>query len=436
MSTRRFLAVGGLTVAAAAMLLPDTAVATHPSPIDSAFGTSHVCGALGVDLVACTAIRLDDPSTWQGRHVLPRTTDSGSLAASNKFTGYSATDLQSAYGLTVASASQGTGKTVVIVDAFDDPNAASDLAVYRSTEGLPGLCGTPYSGTSCVGSFKKLSETGGTTYPKGNNGWASEISLDLDMVSAICPQCNIVLVEATTASVANMGTAENEAVRAGALVISNSWGQQEIPAEKTWDSAYFDHPGVTIVASSGDNAFGHSAPGVSYPASSPLVTAVGGTSLTNSGTPSAPNWSEAAWNGAVSGCSKYEPAPSWQFPTRWCTRRTVADASAVADSHTGVAVYDTYKQPGWGVYGGTSVAAPIIASVYALAGGATNPSALYAPAPALREVTTGSNAACGTYLCNAADSLWRSYTFKGHIYNPTWYNGPTGNGTPQGVGSF
>jgi subtilase family serine protease len=320
--------------------------------------------------------------------------------------GYNPADLQSAYKL--PSATAGSGQTVAIVDAYNDPRAESDLGVYRSQFGLPAC-------TTANGCFKKVDQNGGTSYPRGNTGWAEEISLDLDMVSAICPNCHILLVEAKTNSFANLATAVNTAARLGANAISNSYGGSEYSNEVT-DQSNFNHPGVAITASSGDNGYG-----VEFPAASQYVTAVGGTSLTRSG--NSRGWSETAWSGAGSGCSAYISKPSWQRDSG-CSRRTVADVSAVADPNTGVSVYDTYNTSGWLVFGGTSVASPIIASVYALAGNEgsiTYGSYPYSHTSSLFDVTSGSNGSCGgSYLCTAT----------------TGYDGPTGLGTPNGSGGF
>jgi len=181
--------------------------------------------------------------------------------------------LQSAYN--APSATNGVGQTVAIVDAYDAVHAESDLAAYRSHFGLSAC-------TTANGCFRKVNQTGGSTYPAADASWAQEISLDLDMVSALCPNCHILLVEATSASMGNLGTAVNTAVSLGANVVSNSYGGSDSSLDATFDSAYYNHPGVAIVASSGDNGFG-----VSYPASSPYVVAVGGTHLvqaTNTGT--------------------------------------------------------------------------------------------------------------------------------------------------------
>ena len=189
-----------------------------------------------------------------------------------------------------------------------------------------------------------------------NTGWAEEISLDVDMVSAACPYCHILLVEATNNSLINLLTAVNTAAALHANAISNSWDAGEFSTESSYDG-YFNHPGIPITVSSGDSGFG-----AEWPATSPNVTAVGGTSLVRDG--STRGWSESVWSGAGSGCSAYEAKPAFQTDTG-CTKRTAADVSAVADPNTGVATYDSYGEPGWLVFGGTSVAAPIVASVYA-----------------------------------------------------------------------
>jgi hypothetical protein len=307
---------------------------------------------------------------------------------------------------------------VAIVDAYDDPNAESDLATYRSRYGVS-PCTT---GNGC---FRKVNQSGGSSYPSPNAGWAVEISLDLDMVSAACPNCHLLLVEATTNSDSNLFTAENEAAALRATEISNSWGGEEFSGE-TSDDSYFNHYGVPIMASAGD--FGY---GVEYPAASRYVTAVGGTSLSRAS--NSRGWSETAWSGTGSGCSAYEPKPAWQTDTG-CANRTNADVAAVADPETPVSIADSYKlpsefprpEPGWTLVGGTSVASPLIAGTMALAnlytrsfGGA---GAFYAEAAqngtgALDDVTSGSNGTCGNYLCNAGAG----------------YDGPTGLGTPDGA---
>ncbi|GAC1652149.1 MAG: hypothetical protein NVS4B3_13950 [Gemmatimonadaceae bacterium] len=341
-------------------------------------------------------------------HSLVRVDNSGQPLATTSPTGYVPADLQAAYVL--PSGTAGSGQTIAIVDAYDDPNAESDLAVYRSQFGLPPC-------TTSNGCFRKIDQNGGTKYPRGNGGWGQEISLDLDMASAICPNCHILLVEASSNSFADLATAVDQAAKQGANVISNSYGGGEY-ANEVNDQSHYNHPGTAITVSSGDNGYG-----VQFPAASQYVTAVGGTSLTRD--VSTRGWGETAWSGAGSGCSAYVSKPSWQTDPG-CSRRTVADVSAVADPNTGVAVYDTYRQSGgggWLVFGGTSVAAPIIGSVYALAGNAnsvTYGSYPYSHTGSLFDIVSGSNGTCGTYLCNAQ----------------VGFDGPTGNGTPNGTAAF
>jgi subtilase family serine protease len=337
------------------------------------------------------------------------------VCTSNPGGGYTPCNLISAYAL--PSASAGAGQTVAIVDAYDDPNAESDLNTYRAQWGLSPC-------TTANGCFRKVNQSGGTSYPAANGGWAQEISLDLDMVSAICPNCHILLVESNSAFMSDLGSAVNEAAALGANVISNSYGGGDSSSDSSYDASYFNHPGVVITASTGDSGYG-----VQYPAASQYVTAVGGTSLTTAS--NSRGWSETAWNGAGSGCSSYETQPSWQSAvsniTANCAGRAVADVSAVADPNTGVDVYDSYAYQGlsgWLVFGGTSVSAPIVGSVYALAGNAgsvTFGSYPYSHTSALNDVTSGSNGACGgTDLCTAGAG----------------WDGPTGLGTPNGVGAF
>jgi len=344
-------------------------------------------------------------------HALVKVDQQGNPHRTSGPRGYNPADLQQAYGLTAAALSNGSGQTIAIVDAFDDPNAESDLAVYRAQFGLPAC-------TTANGCFRKVDQRGGTSYPRADKGWAQEISLDLDMVSAICPNCKILLVEADSNSFANLAAAVDTAASPslGANAISNSYGGSEYAGEVS-DEAHFNHPGVAITVSSGDSGYG-----AEFPAASQYVTAVGGTTLRLSNGV----FSETAWSGAGSGCSQFISKPSWQTDTG-CSRRTVADVSAVADPSTGVSVYDTFRIPGgggWLVFGGTSVSAPIIAAVYGLAGNESSinyGSYSYSHTSALNDVTSGSNGNCGgTYLCTAGSG----------------YDGPTGNGTPNGTDGF
>lgn len=313
-------------------------------------------------------------------------------------------------GYALPSTTNGKGQTIAIVDAYNDPNIEADLGVYDTHYGLP-TC------TTANGCFKKVNQTGGTSYPPSNAGWALEISLDVEIVHAACPNCKILLVEATSNSFSNLLAAENYAV-AHANVVSNSWGGGESSAEISLDS-HFNHIGHPITFSSGDGGYG-----VEYPASSQYVTAVGGTTLNLNSNNTYK--SESVWNGAGSGCSAYEPKPTWQKDTG-CIRRTSVDVAADANPSTGAAVYDSvlYQgQKGWFQVGGTSLASPLIASAYALAGNAASTvdgSYPYSHGSSLHDVTSGTNGSCGgSYLCTGK----------------TGYDGPTGRGTPKGVGGF
>lgn len=398
-------AVAGLVVSGAALAAPTAGAAT--SPAAHRLTTARSCAVSNrPDVMACSALKVTAGAETLAHSTVPAASGVNPAATPS---GYGPSDLHSAYALPTAG---GSGATVAIVDAYDDPSAESNLATYRSTYGLTAC-------TTANGCFRKVGQSGTGSLPAANAGWAEEISLDLDMVSAICPQCHILLVEASSASMANLGQAVNTAVALGAKYVSNSYGGGESSADTSYDSSYFNHPGVAITVSSGDSSYG-----VEYPAASRYVTAVGGTALRRA-TGTTRGWSETAWTGAGSGCSRYDAKPSWQKDTG-CSRRTVADVSAVADPSTGVAVYDTYGgDPGWEVFGGTSVSSPIIAAVYALAGtpssGSTPASFPYAHTGALFDVTSGSNGSCGgSYLCTAGPG----------------YDGPTGLGTPNGTAAF
>jgi hypothetical protein len=338
-----------------------------------------------------------------------------SPAAAPTGDGYGPSSLQSAYRL--PSSTAGSGQTVAVVDAYDDPDAASDLAAYRTAWGLP-ACGT--------GCFSKVNQNGAASpLPAAarTSGWDVEEALDVDMVSAICPKCHIILVEASNASTADLGTGVNSAVKLGADFVSNSYGGSESAQDPTYDAEYYNHPGVAITASAGDD--GH---GVSYPAASRYVTAVGGTSLTTAS--NARGWAESVWGsssggeGSGSGCSADDAKPAWQTDTG-CARRTDNDVAADANPNTGVAIYDTYSEGGWLEVGGTSASSPIIASTFALAGtpsAGTYPSSyIYQHTGSLFDVTSGADGTCSpAYLCTGE----------------VGYDGPTGWGTPDGVTAF
>jgi len=315
--------------------------------------------------------------------------------------GFGPADLQSAYELPTSG---GAGRIVAAVDAYDDPTAEADLAVYRSTFGLPPC-------TTANGCFQKVNETGATApLPSSNSGWAGEISLDLDMISAGCPDCKILLVEVNSATNADLGAGVNTAAKLGASAISNSYGGPESASDPSTSSTYYAHAGILVTASAGDSGYG-----AAFPATSPAVLAVGGTSLTKAS--NSRGWSETAWNDGGSGCSAYEAKPSWQTDAS-CSKRMEADVSSVSDPNTGLAVYQTTGAKGWSVYGGTSAASPLVASVFTLLGlTGQGPGYVYSHTSDFHDVTSGSNGSCGgTYFCTAG----------------TGYDGPTGWGTPDG----
>jgi hypothetical protein len=375
----------------------------------STSGDSAVCPAAAAGHVRCLAVVASRSAAPAGA-VASRSAAPAGLARA---------DLLSAYKLPDTG---GAGRTVAIVDAHDDPTAEADLAVYRATYGLPAC-------TTANGCFTKLNEHGRTSplppYDPSDD-WSIEVSLDLDMVSAVCPLCHITLVESDDTDTASMGTAERAATGSGAVAVSNSWGGDESSADIAFDSA-FSHAGVAVTASSGDNGFEQA----SWPASLSTVVAVGGTTLKKAvavdGTTlkkagNARGWTETAWSGSGSGCSAYTAKPDWQHDAH-CPMRTAADVAAVADPKTGLAVY---VQGSWGVVGGTSASSPIVVAMIALAGNSASMGTaryVYQHAGALFDVTSGSNAnwdCGGDYLCTAG---------KG-------YDGPTGLGTPDGLGAL
>ncbi len=332
--------------------------------------------------------------------------------------GYSPASLRSAYKVAGAARTKGGGETVAIVDAYRDPNAASDLARYRSHYRLP-ACTTS---TRCLRIVNSRGKPG--PLPAANADWSIEESLDLDMVSAICPRCHIVLVEANNADLPALATAEDAAVAMGARFVSNSWGGGEFTGEQAYDK-YFNHPGVAITFAAGDSGYG-----TAYPADIQYVTAVGGTTLRRAA--NRRGWSETAWSGTGSGCSALAAKAPWQTADDsapdGCLNRTGNDVAADANPNTGASVYDSYRTGGtWLEVGGTSEATPVIASVYALAGTPvpdTYPAQYpYQHPSRLFDIVSGSNGTCDAdqqYLCNAMPG----------------YDGPTGLGTPDGTAAF
>jgi subtilase family serine protease len=341
--------------------------------------------------------------------------------------GYGPSTFQAAYGLTAASAADGSGTTVAVVDAYNDPTAASDLATYRSAAGLPALTAGQFTVYNQNGATSPLPATAPT-----DDDWTLEESLDVDMVSAICPLCKIDLVEATNDSGTGLYVAEESAATTlGAHYISNSWGGSESSTDLTYDTEYFGVSGVVYTASAGDSAYSG---GVIYPSTSPHVVGVGGTSLSTAS--NSRGYTESVWEtssseGTGSGCSSNEPQPSWQAAVSVikaaCSFKTDNDVAADADPNTGAAVYDTTNgNGGWNEVGGTSESSPMIAAVFALAGnngngGENAADSIYTHTGNLYDVTSGSNGSCSpSILCTAA----------------TGWDGPTGWGTPDGLTAF
>jgi len=359
-------------------------------------------------------------------------------------------DLQAAYGLTSASTSNGAGETVAIVDAFGDSHIASDLAAYRTQWNLP-ACN---SGTG-AGCLTVLNQNGVTsplpadpdpTIP-ADFSWEDETALDVEMVSAICPNCHIDLFQANSANTPDLGTAENSAAKVDKFV-SNSWGGVDFPGEAVYDSLYFNHPGVVTAFASGD--FGY---GPSYPAASGLVTSVGGTYLSSSS--NARGYSEAAWTGTGSqadgtgasegvGCSSGEGQPSWQTGTEaaaLCQNRMQNDVSAVANAQFGIDIYSSsgdcntngaFDTPNDCRVEGTSVSTPLITSVYALAG---NQSANTYPSSYLYQSGHAANASDFNDVTSGQVSTCESTQIQ-RCRAVAGYDGPTGWGSPNGVGAF
>jgi hypothetical protein len=391
-----------------------------PRGVPASGGATQVCPTPArPGQMACMALVPSHPASEAGGAAPDAGPPSGA---------YAPADLLSAYDLAAAAASVPDGaagaRTVAVVDAFNDPRAAHDLARYRARYGLP-RCATRGS-SPCL---RIVNASGGSRLPgiDQSGDWEFEESVDVDMVSAICPRCHILLVEANSDSITDLVAAEGYASgHAGA--VSNSWGSgAEFTGENAFDSR-FDRPGVAIVAAAGDSGYG-----TQYPAASQFVTAAGGTTLI--GATATSRGTQTAWSGTGSGCSSLEPEPAWQsgIVPGGCQNRTETDVSAVADPGTPVAIYDTAAatvpgiSSGWNEAGGTSVATPIVAAAYALAGkpaAGTYPASYpYLNRAGFTDVTSGSNGNCEAgrrYLCRAGPG----------------YDGPTGLGTPDGTGGF
>jgi subtilase family serine protease len=371
---------------------------------------AHHC--LGYSLTQSGLKRMKDESTlglrrgYGGNHDLRKF--GGNVVNDFLPAGYGPRDLLKAYGITASA--NGGGRIVALVESGDAPTLDNDLSVYRAQFGLP-----PCSIAN--GCLRKIAQDGSANLPANDPNWAGETQLDADMVSAMCPSCRILVVEASNEGV-GLDIAENAAAQSGAFAISNSWGG----AENSSEASYFNHPGIVITASSGDNGYRG---GPQSPSDYSTVIAVGGTTLQPAD--NARGWSESIWSETSGGCSAVIAKPAWQTDSG-CSMRTVSDISFDADPATGVAMYDGNKNDagsgpvGWRVAGGTSVGAPAIAALFTLANiSVSDASQLYATSSALNDIVSGSTGTCSVAnLCNGA----------------VGYSAPGGNGTPNGLSSL
>ncbi len=322
-------------------------------------------------------------------HALVVTDGVGNPNATTSPTGLSPAMIKSAYNFPTSST--GAGMTIAIVDAYDDPTAESDLGAFSSQFGLPAC-------TTANLCFSKVNQTGGTSYPRKDSGWALEISLDIQWAHAIAPGAKILLVEASSNSFANLLAAEDYA-KTQAQYVSNSWGGSEFSGESSYDS-HFVESGVSFFVSSGDSGLP-----AQYPSASPKVISVGGTTLhfDSSGGFS----SETGWSGSGGGCSAYETATSAQsgfspsdghgYAQVNCGgKRATPDVSLDADPASGVSVYDTTRyqgQSGWFKVGGTSASSPMWAGRSAVAGAIVDSTYVYGNSINYRDITIGNNGA-------------------------------------------
>ena len=322
--------------------------------------------------------------------------------------GLSPADLISAYHLNTALA---PNATIAIVDAYNYPNAEADLAAYRAKFGLPAC-------TAASGCFRKVNQNG-TASPlpasaPANDDWTVEAALDLDMASAACPHCKLILIEANDDHGTGLLISNSTAAGLGATVISNSWGGNETAGVSLLEP-YFHHTGIATFASSGDHGYNSSGAGPQYPSTSAYVISVGGTTLSKA-PGSTRGWTETAWSLGGSSCSNWIAKPSYQTSTA-CAKHAASDIAAVGNPSTGVAVYNGGKG-GWVVVGGTSASSPFVAGVYALYGlGATTPAWIYAHTNYFYDVTSGKNGTCMNVMCNAT----------------VGWDALTGIGTPNGA---
>ncbi|MFN2543808.1 MAG: peptidase S8 [Actinomycetota bacterium] len=396
-------------------LLPLAALSWEPAAgaVNAHANYRAVCGPASGAQARCGALVVTDSQ--------------GNPLATRGPSGYGPDQFHGAYSLPTAAPAP---QTIGIVDAYDWPTAKADLDKYDVQFGLPAF--PSCSSTITTACFQKVNQDGlASPLPPANASWAQETAMDVEVAHAICQNCRILLVEANTAGFADLAAAENRAVLLGANTVSNSYGGGDWVIDLTPYQAAYDHQGVAIVASTGDN--GYMSSGAVFPSSLPTVVAAGGTSLLVNADNS--YRSESVWSGAGSGCSARFQAAAWQTSLgNWSavgcgTARATADVAADADPATGAAVYDSTKYKssvGWLTMGGTSLSSPIIAGVYALAANAVSqpyPASLaYANTSGLRDVTAGANSTTcgGRAICQAGAG----------------YDGPTGLGTPNGTSSF
>jgi hypothetical protein len=438
---RRAIATCVIALACATLLASGSSVAQAAG--GAGFRVERVCRAARHGRAACLAMKLVPASLGAGElqanaERQSREAASGARPAvtvKSPYPGYLTPQrLDGAYQLPSETRAS-TLQTIALVDAFDDPSAEADLAVYDAQFGLPAC-------TAANGCFRKVDQAGkASPLPPKQGEWAGEISIDVQMAHAVCPGCRILLVEASSEEFSDLGAAVDTAASLGASEISNSYGAAEEAADVSIDGGDYDHPGVVVAASSGDCGYlnkacaGEEEIGANFPASAPDALAVGGTSLSEG----KGAWSSTVWSEGGSGCSAVFEAPAWQrslpsFAATGCgDGRSVADVAAIGDPETGVDVYDSTPEghgapTGWGVWGGTSVASPIIAAEFALSGGARGVAApaatLYAhlgESAALYDVVSGHNGSCaGASACKASAG----------------YDGPSGVGSPIGLTAF
>jgi hypothetical protein len=451
------IAMGAIVPNASASVATMMRAATGYSP--SQVTTEPVCAAAAPGFDSCDAEAL---TTLSGKLVRPLggslRTSSATVTAGPDTTvsesgpaAYSPQFIQEAYDMSWLSATAGTGATVAIVDAYGDPNATADLDVFRSTDGLPAIShsactpGTIASHSSGGPCMVETTQTGATTGLPGPNGWDVEESLDLDAVSSICPNCNILFIEASDSGNTALQTADEEALKLGVRLISNSFGALYSSGNSdAWTAALEstgDASGAELFASTGDDGAyvdegypDSSTPeDVQYPAAEPYVTAVGGTTLATS--TGARGVGESAWSGAGSACDTFDARPAWQATAgTGCNGRAVSDLSADADPSSGLNIYDSYSGDGWQIVGGTSLAAPLTAAFTALtaanghstadADGLLSGEWAYADASELNDITSGSNGSG----CNGS----AAYNASQICTAGAGWDGPSGVGSISG----